>query len=68
MPVVVPAVHVPPEVMDAVPVALLLHVPPGVALLSVADCPTHSDIGPVMADGGAFTVITFVAMQPDGNV
>ena len=58
----------PPEVMEAVPVALLLQVPPGVALLSVADCPTHNDIVPVMADGGAFTVITFVVMQPEGSV
>lgn len=37
VPVVVPAVQVPPDVIVAVPVALLLHVPPGVALLSVAD-------------------------------
>jgi hypothetical protein len=60
VPVVVPAVQVPPEVIVAVPVALLLQVPPGVALLSVADWPTHSDIVPVIADGSVFTVSDFV--------
>lgn len=60
VPVVVPAVQVPPELIVAVPVALLLHVPPGVALLSVADSPTHSDSVPVIADGRALTVRDFV--------
>lgn len=68
VPVVAPAVHVPPDVTDAVPVALLAHVPPGVALLSVADWPTHSDSVPVMADGSEFTVNVFVDIQPDGRV
>jgi len=60
VPVVAPAVHVPPEVIDAVPVALLLHVPPGVALLSVADWPTHNDNVPVIADGRGYHVNEFV--------
>lgn len=60
VPVVAPAVHTPPDVIVAVPVALLLHVPPVVALLSGADWPTHSDIVPVIADGSVFTVSGFV--------
>ncbi len=48
----------------AMPVALLLHVPPVVALLSVVVLPTVTVAVPVMvpADGNGLTVITLVVV------
>jgi hypothetical protein len=40
------AVTVPPVEIDATPVALLLHVPPVVALKSVAVSPAHKTLVP----------------------
>ncbi len=60
MPVVEPIV--------ATPVLPLLHVPPGVALLSVVVCPTHMLIVPVMLAGSGNTVNVLVVKQVLGSV
>lgn len=66
-------VTVPAEVPYTTPVAdpivaiagaLLLHVTPDVASLSVVFCPIHKDVAPVIGAGIAFTVTILVAMQP----
>ena len=64
----VPAVHVPvlaPMLADA---PLDDHVPPGVALLSVAELPWHSVVVPVIAAVDAFTVNVATEIQPPGSV
>lgn len=69
--VAVPAatpVHVPEELIVATAGVDELHVTPGVALVSVADCPEHKDSVPLIAPGLLFTVSTAVARQPVGNV
>jgi hypothetical protein len=60
MPVALPIV--------AVPVALLLHVPPLVPLLSVIVNEGHTTLLPVIPAGSGFTVIVVVVRQPVGNV
>ena len=59
-----------PEVnpTDAIPLALLLHVPPAVISLNVVVRPEHTSIVPVIKAGNGFTVTTTVAIQPVGNV
>lgn len=52
----------------AMVVALLVHVPPTVALFSVVVWPTQTLVVPVITDGNGFIVIIFVAEQPAGNV
>jgi hypothetical protein len=52
----------------AIPVALLLHVPPP-ASLNVVVNPEHTVSVPSIAVGNGFTVTTAVMIQPvDGNV
>lgn len=41
-----------------------LHVPPGVALLSIEVCPWQMEVMPVIAAGSGLTVTRIVAMQP----
>lgn len=59
MPLVAPTV--------AIDVLLLLHVPPGVALLSNAEFPWHTEATPVIGDG-TVTVNVLVATHPAGVV
>ena len=48
-------------------VLLRLQVPPPPSV-SVIVCPTHTDEGPLIAEGSAFTVIIFEVAQPVGSV
>jgi len=50
--------------MDATVLIELDQLPPGVGSLSTTDPPIHIDVGPVMAAGGAATVIDVVTKQP----
>lgn len=52
----------------AVPASLLLHVPPGVTLVTVPVAPTHTAVVPPIVPGLAYTVTVLVTLQPDGNV
>jgi len=52
----------------ATAVLLLLHAPPVVALLSVADAPAHTLVAPVMDGGEGLTVNAVVVMQPVASV
>ena len=58
-------VTIPPEITVAVPVAALLHVPPGVTSFNVVVEPTQKLTGPegVMAAGKVFTVTVAVTKQ-----
>ncbi len=47
---------------------LLLHVPPVVASLRLMVLPGHTVVGPVIGDGGAFTVIDVEAVHPVPSV
>ena len=60
MPVVTPT--------DALALPELQVTPPGVALLSVVVCPSHTVSVPVMAVGSGFTTIACVAAQPVASV
>lgn len=60
MPVTMPV----PEPMVAMSVLLLVQAPPPVISESVADVPTHTVNGPVMAAGPALTVSVRIATQP----
>ena len=55
------------EFTEAMPVALLLQVPPAVASVSVIVAPTHTAVGPLMAVGAAVIVMVLVARQPVPN-
>lgn len=59
-----------PDVLPitAMPVLLLLQVPPGVASLRVVVLPWQTLFVPIIADGGADTVTVVVTTQPDGAV
>ena len=48
----------------AIPGALLLHVPPGTASVSVEVAPTHKDVIPVIA-GVGLTVTVNTDVQPE---
>ena len=62
MPAATP-VTTPVLLTEAIPAALVLHVPPVVALLSVIEAPAHTAEGPVMvpAEAVRFTVTANVA-------
>ena len=47
---------------------LLVHDPPLIASVRSATEPTHTDPGPIIAEGDRLTLIVFVAEQPVGNV
>jgi hypothetical protein len=54
----------PPALTLATAILLLLHVPPGVALLHVVLSPIHIDAEPpVIGPGVTFTVTTLIAVQ-----
>ena len=57
----VPPVTTPAPLIEAVPGALLLHVPPAVASVNAVVRPEHTARVPVMAVGKAFTVTVVVA-------
>lgn len=62
-------VTTPEPLTVAIAVLLLLHVPPGVALVKVMAEPTHVAEGPPI--GGIVAVVTvklIVVKQPDGRV
>ena len=61
-PVTMPVV----DPMTAMPVLLLLHVPPPASLKEVVD-PEHTDNVPSIAVGKGSTVTTAVTRQPVGN-
>jgi hypothetical protein len=61
-------VTIPEEVMLAVVVGLLLHVPPAVVLDKAVVAPSQILSVPVMVAGIGFTVIVFVTIQPVGSV
>lgn len=44
--------------------AVVLQTPPGIALVSVTDEPVHTEGGPEIAEGAAYTVNAFVAVHP----
>ena len=48
-------------------VLLLLHVPPPLLVNSIVAV-THTDVGPVIADGSGFTVMVVTAAQPDAGI
>ena len=50
---------------DTETLAVLVHVPPTVKLLTDIDEPIHTALGPPILDGFAYTVITIVADIPD---
>ena len=67
VPTVTP-VTMPVDPTDAIPEALVLHVPPEVASVSEMVEPAHTEEAPDIAAGNAFTVTVVVAMQPVINV
>ena len=52
----------------AIPAALLLQVPPGVASFNVIVAPAHTIVEPEIADGVVLTVISCTAEQPSASV
>lgn len=63
-----PAVHTPVPDTILADAPLEDHVPPGVALLSVAELPEHNEVVPVIGAVAAFTVTVDTEIQPLGNV
>jgi len=68
--VAVPAA--PPEIKPvaptvAIPVALLLHVPPLMASVNVVVAPAHTAVTPVMINGDELTATILVTVQPEPN-
>jgi hypothetical protein len=57
-------VTIPDEEPIEIKVPEELHVPPDTVLSSVTLLPTHTDAGPVIAVGTAFTVTLAVTKQP----
>ena len=68
VPAVTPVTTPEPETTVATEVLLLVHVPDGVASLSVVVNPEHTAKVPVIFAGNGLTVITLVLIQPVGNV
>ena len=56
------------EPMMAIEVLLLLHVPPGVASVSVVVKPMQPLLVPLIAPGNGFTVTSVMAVQPADKV
>ena len=61
VPAATPSVTPLVALIDAVPGALLLQVPPAVELLNVTELPLHTERVPAIGDAGAATV-TFVVV------
>jgi len=66
MPALIP-VTTPVEPIVAIPVLLLLHVPPVLASVSVVVCPLHICCVPEIVDGEGLTVTSVALMQPTGE-
>ena len=56
------------EPIEAIDVLVLLHMPPGVVLVSVLVTPVQMVFAPEIATGIAFTVTTLVDTHPDDGV
>ena len=54
----------PAVVTPAFAVLLLAHVPPASALVSVMVAASHTDAGPEIGEGSAFTIMFFTAAHP----
>lgn len=67
LPVTIPVAIPVPAPIVAIAVLELVHVPPTVASLNVIVCPGHMAVTPKIPGGAAFTVITVVVAQPEGN-
>ena len=52
----------------AAAVLLLLQLPTAVVSVSIDVVPTHRSVAPIIADGAAFTVTGYPALQPSGSV
>jgi hypothetical protein len=65
VPVVIPLTMPEVDPTVATEVVLLVHVPPGVASVSVIVDPAQTLVGPPMAAGVALTVTIVVARHPD---
>lgn len=63
MPTLIPETMPVEDPTTAIAVELLLHVPPGVLLLSVVVLPLHTSVVPVIAAGNGFTV-TVAVVKP----
>ena len=61
-------VTAPDEVMAAIVLLLLAHVPPEVVLLNAVVEPSQMVAAPVMDAGSALTVMVLMVRQPDGSV
>ena len=59
-------VTTPVALTDAIAGLLLVHVTPGVVLVSVIVLPTHTAVGPVTTAGSGFTVSITDVLQPLG--
>jgi hypothetical protein len=60
VPALIPVARPVETPMVAIAGVLLLHVPPGMLLLSEVELPLHSSAVPVIAPGTGFTVTEFV--------
>lgn len=67
VPVAIPDKRPEDRLIVAMPVLLLVHVPPVVVLLSVHELPIHIVIAPDMAAGTGLTVTVLVMEQPVDN-
>ena len=61
-------VTTPVEATVAIPISLLLHVPPAVGSLRLVVNPIQNVVFPAMAEGNGFTVKLVAALQPVGSV
>jgi hypothetical protein len=68
IPGVTPLITPVPAGTVAIPVLLLLHVPPVVPSIKVAVEPVHATLVPLMTDGSALTVTIVVMRQLVGNL
>jgi hypothetical protein len=57
-------ITIPEELTVAMPVALLLHVPPIGLLITLVELPSHTSCVPVITAGSAFTFTVAVRIQP----
>jgi len=68
IPAVIPVTRPEEEPMVAFATLLLLQDPPVILLVSKVVIPGHTLLAPAIAAGVVFTEMSFVAMQPPGNV
>lgn len=69
VPIVAPPVTTPvPDITEAVPGALLVHVPPPGVPVNVIEEPAQTDVGPPIDVGIGLTVTPLVLKQPVENM